>query len=69
MQERPWTAVEVRALLDEPGVSGRTRGRFQVVDGELLVSPGPTFSHQHVLSRLFAVLFPYIDGNKLGALV
>ena len=40
MQERRWTAAEVRALPDEPGK------RFEVVDGELLVSPGPTFRHQ-----------------------
>lgn len=63
MQERRWTAAEVRALPDEPGK------RFEVVDGELLVSPGPTFRHQYVLSRLFAVLCPYVDGNRLGAVL
>ena len=63
MQERRWTAAEVRALPDEPGK------RFEVVDGELLVSPGPSDRHQLVLSRLFAVIFAYVDAQKFGAVL
>ena len=37
-----WTADEVRALPDVPGQ------RFEVVDGELLVSPSPVRRHQKV---------------------
>ena len=63
IQERRWTAAEVRALPDEPGK------RFEVVDGELLVSPGPSDRHQLVLSRLFAVIFAYVDAQKFGAVL
>ena len=63
MQERRWTAAQVRALPEEPGK------RFEVVEGKLLVSPGPTFRHQYVLSRLFAVMCSYVDDNRLGAVL
>jgi hypothetical protein len=37
---RYWTVDEVWALPEEPGV------RYEVVDGELLVSPSPALRHQ-----------------------
>jgi Uma2 family endonuclease len=43
LQKRRWTADEVRALPDEPGK------RFEVIDGELIVSPGPVLRHQRVM--------------------
>lgn len=58
MQERRWSEAEVRALPDEPGK------RFEVVDGELLVSSRPSDRHQLVLSRLFAVIFAYVDAQS-----
>ncbi len=39
---RRWTAAEVRALPDKPGTT------YEVIDGELIVSPGPSFPHQRV---------------------
>ena len=63
LREHAWTADEVRALPEVPGK------RFEVVDGELLVSPGPRRPHQVVLSRLFTVLTPYVDRYALGLLL
>jgi len=63
LHERVWTADEVRALPDVPET------RLEVVDGALLVSPGPGRQHQVVLSRLFTVLTPYVDEHSLGLLL
>jgi Uma2 family endonuclease len=60
LQERHWTADEVRALPEVPGK------RFEVVDGELLVSPGPRFRHQQVLADLQAQLFAYVRQHNIG---
>lgn len=53
--DRRWTVAEVRALPEEPGK------RFEVVDGELLVSPGPTFAHQRVKAEFQALLRAYLE--------
>ena len=33
--------------------------RYELIDGELLVSPAPSWTHQRVLARLFERLAPY----------
>jgi Uma2 family endonuclease len=50
---RRWTAAEVRALPDEPGK------RFEVVDGELFVTPAPAYPHQNVVLALASALRDY----------
>lgn len=63
LEQRRWTAAEVRALPEVPGK------RFEVVDGELLVSPGPSFRHQFVLSQFFAAMVGYVHQYNIGALL
>jgi hypothetical protein len=43
-QASRWTADMVRALPDDGN-------RYEVVDGELLVTPAPTWSHEDVVGR------------------
>ena len=50
------TVDMVRALPD----NGK---RYEVVHGELLVSPGPTLRHQHVSGRFFRRLSEYLDAD------
>lgn len=50
---RHWTAAEVRALPDEPGK------RFEVVDGELFVTPAPAYPHQNLVLALASALRDY----------
>jgi len=52
--DRVWTADEVRAFPDVPGL------RFEVVDGELLVSPGPRLPHQRAAMWLMFRLNDYV---------
>jgi Uma2 family endonuclease len=63
VQPRRWTADEVRALPDEPGK------RFECVDGELLVSPGPKWPHQRAVRALLRALDAYVVGQRIGDLL
>ena len=40
--------------------------RYEVLDGELVVTPAPTWDHQTVVEELFAVLRPYVQSNAIG---
>jgi Uma2 family endonuclease len=53
-----WTAARVRELPDD----GR---RYEVVDGELLVTPAPRLPHQEAVFRLARLLDDYV--RRLGA--
>ena len=57
---RYWTVDEVWALPEEPGV------RYEVVDGELLVSPSPARWHQVTVARLLVALTAYCDRTGVG---
>lgn len=48
-----WTLEMVHALPDDGN-------RYELLDGELLVSPAPTWRHQEVLIRLFRVVDAYV---------
>ena len=63
LRRHRWTAEEVRRLVDErPGMSPR----YELVDGELLVTPAPGNRHQRIIARLFLFLQPYLTREKLG---
>ena len=49
-----WTVEEVNALPDDGN-------RYEVLDGELFVSPAPSLTHQRVLRELVRLLLPYVD--------
>lgn len=57
-----WTAEMVRALPDD----GK---RYEVVDGELLVTPSPAGPHQYAVTCLILLLEPYVRGHRMGAVV
>lgn len=54
-----WTADMVRALPDDGN-------RYEVLDGELFVTPAPSLRHQAVLANLFAALHRYVADHGLG---
>jgi Uma2 family endonuclease len=63
VRPRRWTRVEVDRLIDErPGYTPR----YELVDGELLVTPAPSLRHQRSIFRLALLLEPYVAKHKLG---
>ena len=60
--QRRWTTDEVRALMDET----RPAPRYELIDGELLVTPSPGSPHQAVVGMLYAIVRAYVDAHGLG---
>lgn len=59
---RQWTREEVLALPED----GR---RYELVDGELLVSPSPRPIHQFAVSALFYRLIMYVRERECGSVL
>lgn len=62
VEERYWTADDVRALPDD----GK---RYECIDGELLVTPSPRGLHQKALREVFLRLHDYVREHALGELL
>jgi Uma2 family endonuclease len=61
-----WTLADVDRLVEErEGLSPR----YELVGGELLVTPAPTRRHQRIILRLAFVLQPYLSRHRLGEVV
>jgi Uma2 family endonuclease len=54
-----WTAEMVRAIPEDGN-------RYEVVDGELLVTPSPTWDHQRIVVGLLEALLPYVRSVGVG---
>ena len=60
LQTAPRTRAELLALPPDGC-------RHELIDGEHLVTPAPTYRHQNVLRRLHEVLLPHVRAHTLGA--
>lgn len=58
---RRWTVDEVHALQEQDPPH-----RYEVVDGELLVSPGPRLSHQRAVFLMARLLGAYVEAWQIG---
>jgi len=54
-----WTAERAIALPADGN-------RYEVLDGELFVTPVPTWDHQDVVTSLIMAIKPYVKENRLG---
>jgi Uma2 family endonuclease len=61
--QRHWTAREVRQLIAE---SPLQTPRYELVDGELLVTPSPNFAHQRAVALLLQALDEYLQSAGVG---
>ena len=57
-----WTTDMVRALPDD----GK---RYEVIDGELFVTPAPTWSHQRAAFSVAKLLSGYLDQHQIGDVI
>jgi Uma2 family endonuclease len=57
----PWTLDQLHRLPDDGN-------RYELLDGELFVTPPPSPSHELLASRLRSVLEPYVRAQRLGDL-
>lgn len=60
--ETRWTAELVRALPDDGN-------RYELVSGELVVTPAPAPLHQMILVALYDRIGPYLHGNRAGRIL
>jgi Uma2 family endonuclease len=56
---RAWSYADFAALPDDGN-------RYEVIDGELCVTPAPRPLHQRVATRLSTVLEPFVERHRLG---
>ena len=61
--KRRWTAREVRQLIAE---SPLATPRYELVHGELLVTPSPNEPHQRAVALLLSELVEYLKRNPVG---
>jgi Uma2 family endonuclease len=54
-QTKRWTLAELHRLPEDDG------NTYEVVHGELFVTPPPTVDHETVAARLVRVLDPYVE--------
>lgn len=54
-----WTAEMVRALPDDGN-------RYEVIDGELFVTPSPTLRHQDAVLEMASLVRPYVKAYGVG---
>ena len=64
--QRRWTATEVRQLIEAAPMYGP---RYELVDGELLVSPAPGRPHQRAVKWLIRTIDPYLARERVGELL
>jgi Uma2 family endonuclease len=59
LPQTDWTAAQALALPDDDT-------RYEVLDGELVVMPPPSWAHQIAVEQLHLFLHPYVREHALG---
>lgn len=57
--QKKWTLEELHSLPDDGN-------KYELIHGELFLTPAPTVSHETILARLTRILDPYVAANSLG---
>src|SRR6185312_15302806 len=59
VETKPWTVEDLYRIPDD-------ENRYEVLHGELLVTPPAGADHETAIARLHALLAPYVAANGLG---
>ncbi|HYC50522.1 MAG TPA: Uma2 family endonuclease [Gemmatimonadaceae bacterium] len=59
---RPWTEQEFYSARDAAPYGER----WELVDGEVLVTPSPHWVHQDIVGRLHLLMAPYLQAHPVG---
>jgi Uma2 family endonuclease len=59
MLKRRWTFDDLEDLPDDGN-------RYEIIDGELFVTPSPSYRHQDAIAELHLLLREYLDGLGIG---
>ena len=59
---KAWTVEDLAAMPDD----GQ---RYEVIDGELFVTPSPSLRHQRAIASLYLLLAAYVNDHAIGELV
>jgi Uma2 family endonuclease len=58
-QTKVWTLEELHSLPDDGN-------KYELLHGELFVTPAPTLDHETIIARLHALLLPFVMAHGLG---
>ena len=61
IESRRWTLEEMHALPEDGN-------KYELIHGELFVTPAPTNDHETIAARLARLLDPYVNAHGLGLL-
>ncbi|HSU96116.1 MAG TPA: Uma2 family endonuclease [Gemmatimonadaceae bacterium] len=61
-ERKHWTAADLREIPDD-------RNRYEIIDGELFMTPSPSWSHQLLSQEIFRVLDPYVATHGIGQII
>ncbi len=56
---RKWTLRDLHSLPDDGN-------KYELIRGELFVTPAPSDAHEELLAQLTALLVPYVERERLG---
>ena len=59
VQAKVWTLEELHSLPDDGN-------KYELLHGELFVTPAPTLDHETIIARLNALLVPFVMAHGLG---
>lgn len=59
VQTKVWTLEELHSMPDDGN-------RYELLHGELFVTPAPSFDHEKVIARLHMLLAPFVMEHGLG---
>ena len=57
-----WTAADLREIPDD-------RNRYEIIDGELFVTPAPSLWHQELSAGFFLAIRQYLKAHGIGNIV